>query len=39
LSASIGMAEWISGITVETLIDVSDKALYSQKQMHKKKFR
>jgi len=39
LSASIGMAEWISGITVETLIDMSDKALYSQKQMHKKKFR
>ena len=32
ISASIGMAEWLPGITVETLIDLADKDLYVQKQ-------
>lgn len=36
LSASIGMAEWFPGITAETLIDLADKNLYVQKQLHKK---
>jgi diguanylate cyclase (GGDEF)-like protein len=31
VSASIGMAEWLPGITAETLIDLSDKDLYVQK--------
>lgn len=36
VSASIGMAEWLPGITVETLIDLADKDLYVQKQKQKK---
>ena len=31
VSASIGMAEWLPGITAETLIDLADKDLYVQK--------
>lgn len=33
ISASIGMAEWIPGITAETLINLADKDLYEQKRI------
>ncbi len=33
VSASIGMAEWVPGITAETLINQADKDLYKQKRI------